>query len=67
MEDRGPVLPEDLDGAGPQDPVEIRARLVSSPAELADAEIHMPERTFYEDRLAQPLREKHHLCDAGVG
>ena len=37
----------------PQDPMEIRARLIRRPAELAGEEIRVPEATFYEDRLVE--------------
>lgn len=37
----------------PQDPVEIRARLIERPEGLAGEEVHVPEATFYEDRLVE--------------
>lgn len=41
------------EGTGQGEAVEIRARLVQSPAQLAEEEVHVPERTFYEDRLVE--------------
>ena len=35
----------------PLAPMQIRARLIRRPAELAGQEVHVPEGTFYEDRL----------------
>lgn len=35
------------------EPVEIRARLIQRPADLAGEEVHIPRGTFFEDRLVE--------------
>ena len=53
------LLPEhgtrpDHAGAGSDPaPVTVRARLLQRPSQLAGREVHMPDRTFYEDRLIE--------------
>jgi membrane-bound lytic murein transglycosylase F len=37
----------------PADEVEIRARLIREPGELGGEEVHVPTRTFYQDRLVE--------------
>jgi membrane-bound lytic murein transglycosylase F len=37
----------------PTEPRRIRARLITEPGELADREVHVPTRTFYQDRLVE--------------
>ncbi|MFW5951425.1 MAG: transglycosylase SLT domain-containing protein [Gemmatimonadota bacterium] len=53
-------LPEAIDtvlenppAGAPEDPMKIRARLVTNPSELKGEDIYVPGATFYEDRLIE--------------
>ncbi|MBW3551911.1 MAG: transporter substrate-binding domain-containing protein [Gemmatimonadetes bacterium] len=44
---------DDAPEAGDPAPLNVRARLLQRPSQLAGREVHMPDRTFYEDRLIE--------------
>jgi membrane-bound lytic murein transglycosylase F len=50
----------------PTRPAEIRARLIARPGGLAGRDVHVPEATFYEDRLIElsdSLNEEIHVVE----
>lgn len=60
------VLQPDDSVVVPTRPVRIRARLIRRPAELAGQDVHVPEATFYEDRLIElsdSLGEEIHVVE----
>lgn len=47
------VLEPRTEPVAPENPQEIRARLITEPGELGGEEVHVPTRTFYHDRLVE--------------
>ncbi len=47
------VLVPRTDPVAPESPERIQARLITEPGELGGEEVHVPARTFYQDRLIE--------------
>jgi membrane-bound lytic murein transglycosylase F len=47
------VLAPRSEPVAPSDPRQIQARLITEPGELGGEEVHVPTRTFYQDRLIE--------------
>lgn len=60
------VLEADDSVRAPTQPMKIRARLITRPGELAGRDLHVPDATFYEDRLVElsdSLGEEIHVVE----